>query len=99
MVGHDPTYIIFTHLWRLAMADKSQTRMRVARNFIKTYGRVRFHRLLTLLAQGISGQKIADEFNVSRERVRQWKNTFGEVVTHYRLYPEIDTILRERKLA
>ena len=44
------------------MADKSQTRMRVARNFIKTYGRVRFHRLLTLLAQGISGQKIADEF-------------------------------------
>lgn len=39
------------------MADKSQTRMRVARNFIKTYGRVRFHRLLTLLAQGISGQK------------------------------------------
>jgi biotin operon repressor len=83
----------------IAMADKSQTRMRVARNFIKTYGRVRFHRLLTLLAQGISGQKIADEFNVSRERVRQWKNTFGEVVTHYRLYPEIDTILRERKMA
>ena len=40
------------------MADKSQTRMRVARNFIKTYGRVRFHRLLTLLAQGISGQKL-----------------------------------------
>ena len=74
------------------MADKSQTRTRVARNFIKSYGRVRFHRLLSLLAQGIGGQVIANEFNVSRERVRQWKNTFGEVVTHYRIYPEIDSI-------
>ena len=81
------------------MADKSRSRERVARNFIRTYGRIRFHRLLSLLAQGISGQAIANEFNVSRERVRQWKNTFGEVVTHYRLYPEIDRILHERRTA
>ena len=56
-------------------------------------------RKVLVLGAGESGQAIADEFNVSRERVRQWKNTFGEVVTHYRLFPEIDRILRERRTA
>lgn len=76
-----------------------RSREKVARNFIRTYGRARFRRLLTALANGESGQVIANEFDVSRERVRQWKNTFGEVITHYRLYPEIDRILRERRPA
>ena len=76
-----------------------RSREKVARNFIKTYGRTRFRRLLSALANGESGQAIADEFGVSRERVRQWKNTFGEVITHYRLFPEIDRILRERRNA
>ena len=48
-----------------------KSRERVARNFIKSYGRSRFRRLLEALAAGESGQKIADEFGVSRERVRQ----------------------------
>jgi len=72
-------------------------REKVARNFIKTYGRVKFRRLLNAIAAGESGQAIADEFGVSRERVRQWKNTFGEVITHYRLFPEVDMILREKR--
>ena len=76
-----------------------RSREKVARNFIRTYGRIRFRRLLSALANGESGQAIADEFDVSRERVRQWKNTFGEVITHYRLFPEIDRILRERRTA
>ena len=77
----------------------SKSRQRVARNFIRNYGRTRFRRLLEALAQNESGQAIADEFGVSRERVRQWKNTFGEVITYYRVYPEIDQILQERKTA
>jgi hypothetical protein len=75
----------------------SRSRERVARNFVKTYGRTKFRRLLEALAIGESGQVIADEFGVSRERVRQWKNTFGEVITHYRVYPEVDRILQERR--
>lgn len=75
----------------------ARTRQRVARNFIRTYGRTRFRRLLDALAQTESGQVIADEFGVSRERVRQWKNTFGEVLTYYRLYPEVERILKERQ--
>ncbi len=76
-----------------------KSRERVARNFIKHYGRRRFRRLLESLADGQSGQAIANEFGVSRERVRQWKNTFGEVITHYRVFPEVDRILRERRTA
>jgi hypothetical protein len=77
----------------------ARSRERVARNFIKAYGRTRFRRLIEALAAGESGQAIANEFDVSRERVRQWKNTFGEVITHYRIYPEVDRILRERRIA
>lgn len=76
--------------------SSARTRQRVARNFIRTYGRTRFRRLLDALSSTESGQVIADEFGVSRERVRQWKNTFGEVFTYYRLHPEIERILKER---
>ena len=79
--------------------SSARTRQRVARNFIRTYGRTRFRRLLEALAGGESGQAIADEFGVSRERVRQWKNTFGEVITYYRVFPEVDRILKERQTA
>lgn len=74
--------------------NTAKTRQRVARNFIRTYGRTRFRRLLEALAGGESGQAIADEFGVSRERVRQWKNMFGEVITYYRVFPEVDRILK-----
>ncbi|MBW1880251.1 MAG: hypothetical protein JRJ84_17965 [Deltaproteobacteria bacterium] len=68
---------------------------RVARNFIKRYGSKRLRRLLSALADGESGQAIANEFSVSRERVRQWKNTFGQVVTLYQVHPDVQTLLDE----
>ncbi len=82
------------------MAVKSaKSRERVARNFIKSYGSVSFRRLLESLAAGESGQTIANEFGVSRERVRQWKNTFGLVITLYQLHPEVERIFRESRSA
>lgn len=77
----------------------SRSRERVARNFIKTYGRARFRRLLEALARSESGQVVAEEFGVSRERVRQWKNTFGTIITMYQVHPEVERILNERKPA
>ena len=77
-------------------AASPKSRERVARNFIKSYGRSKFRRLLEALAAGESGQKIADEFGVSRERVRQWKNTFGQVLTLYQVHPEVQRILDAR---
>lgn len=75
----------------------SRSRERVARNFIKTYGRSRFRRLLEAMSTAESGQAVAEEFGVSRERVRQWKNTFGTLITLYQLHPEVERILNERK--
>ena len=77
----------------------ANSRERVARNFIKSYGRSKFRRLLQALGEGESGQVIADEFGVSRERVRQWKNAFGTVITLYQLHPEVERILKERRTA
>ena len=79
------------------MPAKIKGRERVARNFIRTYGRARFKQLINGFATGESGQVLADEFNVSRERIRQWKNTFGEIITIYHLHPEIQKILNKQK--
>ena len=51
--------------------------------------------LLEALARAESGQIIADEFGVSRERVRQWKNTFGQVLTLYQVHAEVQSVLDE----
>lgn len=75
----------------------AKSRQRVARNFIKRYGANQLERLLQALANGESGQEIAQEFSVSRERVRQWKNTFGQVLTLYQVHPEIQEILEEEQ--
>ena len=68
-------------------------REKVARNFVERYGRERMIELLEALGKGESGQRIAELFAVSRERVRQWKNTFGTVVTVYQVHPEVRAIL------
>ncbi len=73
----------------------SHNRERVARNFVQRYGIRRFRRLLHALSAGESGQAIADEFSVSRERVRQWKNTFGSVLTIYQVHPDVQAVLDE----
>lgn len=74
----------------------ARSRERVARNFVERYGADRFRRLLAALSEGTSGQAIADEFQVSRERVRQWKNTFGTVLTLYQVHPEVQRVLEEQ---
>lgn len=66
---------------------------RMAENFIQRYGAERFRWMLSALAEGKSGEDIARELQVSRERVRQWKNAFGTVVTLYRIHPQIERLL------
>jgi hypothetical protein len=72
---------------------KPNPRERVARNFIKRYGMTRFREMIAAFSAHESGAVIAKRLGVSRERVRQWKNTFGETITFYRLYPEAQTLL------
>jgi hypothetical protein len=73
----------------------TKSRERMARNFVQRYGAERFDRLMSLVSEGMSGQTIADEFDVSRERVRQWKNAFGQVIVIYQVYPEVQQVLDE----
>ena len=65
----------------------------MAQNFVRRYGRQAFRDLLIALGNGESGQSIAETFSVSRERVRQWKNTFGTVVTLYQVHPDVQAVL------
>ena len=71
---------------------------KMAANFIDRYGADRFRWLLAALADGASGEGIASELQVSRERVRQWKNAFGTVITLYRIHPEIEDLPRGHRL-
>lgn len=79
--------------------QRAKSRERVARNFVSRYGTARLEWLLAALSSGESGQTIADEFDVSRERVRQWKNTFGRVVTLYQVHPEVQGVLKDDPVA
>lgn len=73
------------------------SRETVARNFVARYGPGGLHRLLDALAQGESGQTLAAEFDVSRERVRQWKNTFGQALTLYQVHPDVLRVLQDER--
>lgn len=73
----------------------SSTRETIARNFVERYGADGLARLLEAIERGESGQRIAEEFEVSRERVRQWKNSFGRIVMLYEVYPEVASLLRD----
>lgn len=62
-------------------------REKVARNFIQSRGMETFHRLLFLFEKQESGQVIAKEIGVSRERIRQWRDTFGSTIRVYEVHP------------
>jgi hypothetical protein len=71
------------------------SRLRMAENFIARYGTEQLHALLDALADGESGQRIAEQLDVSRERIRQWKNAFGQTVTLYQVHPDVQRLLRK----
>jgi len=69
-------------------------RERVAKNFVQRYGADRLRELIERLSVGESGQQIAESFGVSREAVRKWKNTFGNVMTYYSVHPEVQRFMQ-----
>jgi cytochrome oxidase Cu insertion factor (SCO1/SenC/PrrC family) len=66
----------------------------VAKNFINQYGKAKFKRFIKLLKDGSSGEQIAEEYGVSRERVRQWKNAFGVVTQSYDVSADIQKLAK-----
>jgi hypothetical protein len=79
------------------MEKSKKSKQRIVRNFVQTYGFDRFVQFVQEVSQGRSGQDIANELNVSRERVRQWKSTFGTIHIEYRLDPAVVDEAKETK--
>lgn len=77
--------------------QKPQSPVRVAENFINTYGRPRLLRLIEMLRAHTSGPEIAHEFKVSRQRVHQWKTQLGEERVLYVLDEQVEKILVPKK--
>ena len=70
-------------------------RERVARNFVRRYGRSALRAFVKSCEAGESNQSMADALGVSRERVRQWRDAFGRTVTFYSIHKEVAEILDE----
>ena len=66
---------------------------RIAQNVIKTYGRQKFLQLIEMLRAGIPGPVIAKEFNVTRQRINQWKMQLGKETINYTVHPAIEDFL------
>ena len=82
------------------MGNNKKSKGEYTHGFIARYGRERLRYLLREISNGSSGQQLAEEFQVSRERIRQWKITFGVLSSEYLLFPEgsgePEAIRRER---
>jgi hypothetical protein len=50
-----------------------------------------------MLEQQQSGQEIGKVLGVSRERVRQWKDTFGQTVSVYSVHPHVRRLAQARR--
>jgi hypothetical protein len=71
-------------------------REKAMRNFVKSRGLAKFRYLISAFEQNISGQVIADQIGVTRERVRQWRDMFGMTITFYEVAPEARRLLGGR---
>lgn len=71
-------------------------RDRMVRFFVKRRGRAALNRFLDLCSENKSGQQIADEFGVTRQRVQQWRDAFGQTVHAYSIHSDILAMLGEK---
>lgn len=63
-------------------------------NLLKNYGRPKTLRLVVGLVTGVSGEQLAQELGVTRERIRQWKHVLGVEQRVYCVDPEVVRALR-----
>ena len=84
--------------WKLASTEYWDA-CTVAENLIKKYGKKGFHRLIELFQQGQNASYIAELFDVSRQRVWQWKRTLGHERILYVPNKKIKHLLNEERHA
>lgn len=79
--------------WVSAERTEDEVAKTVAQNFIKKFGKPKFLRFIAMLQNNESGEKIAYEFEVSRQRVHQWKIQLGQEKIMFNLRPSIEEML------
>jgi len=68
---------------------------KLARNLIKKHGLEKFNYLIDSFQKGVAMPQIAQEFQVTRQRVQQWRQALGNHYSHFTPHPEIRTLLSE----
>jgi hypothetical protein len=68
---------------------------RMARHFVKTYGKQRLKEMIADFSASRSIGEIGEYLGVSRERVNQWRHAFGNPVDVYVVHPDIKALLTE----
>lgn len=76
------------------MASETGRPARLARTLIKNYGLDRFMRLVDLFNKAVSGEEIAIEFEVTRQRVHQWRQLLGKTTKLYALDPGVADLIK-----
>lgn len=71
------------------MIAKKHDAKTVAKNLITSHGQVGFQKLIDMFRENVSGTIIGREFNVSRQRVSQWKAALGREITVFETCKEI----------
>jgi len=75
--------------------QKEKSPSRVARNFLKRFGKKRFQEFLAGLQRGESNAHWGRELGVSRERARQWEREFTSSMTVVTIHPDVRGLLAE----
>ncbi len=74
---------------------KSPSPKKTALNLIASRGSDKLVELVSLLKQNKTCAEIAKSFGVSRQRVHQWKQSFGLGNTKYVPKPEIEELVNQ----
>lgn len=74
---------------------RNRTARRISKNLIKKYGFEGFIKLLTLFQNNVSGQRIGDEFGVTRQRACQWRKELCNVTVLVELHPEVAKMVNQ----
>ncbi len=72
----------------------SKKSIKISENITKTYGQDKFDGLLVAFEQNIADSVLAKQFEVSRQRIHQWKQALGSTKIIYTIDPEV---LKHRK--
>ena len=74
-------------------AATRQSARSLATYLLAKYGREEFDKLIELFLVGAPSGKIAYAYQVSRQRVHQWRCILGVMTRTYQVHPEVQALM------